>query len=149
MISEQIMMQCILFLSGAALGFCILAAYDIVRIWRRVVKHGTIWIAVEDLIFWCICGLIVFGMLFRQNAGIIRGFVIFALLCGMGVYYFLFSRIVVRAGTVLMRTILYIIKSICRPVVVPVSLIGKKTGKILKKQLKKLWKTIRMSLCKL
>lgn len=138
-----------LFLSGAALGFGILAAYDIVRIWRRVVKHGATWIAVEDLIFWCICGVVCFGMLFRQNSGIVRGFIILALICGMGVYYFLLSKAVVRVGTVLMRGIFYVLRSICRPVVVPLSLLGKKTGKILKKQLKKLWKKIKINLCKL
>lgn len=149
MISEQIAVQCMLFLSGAALGCGILAAYDMVRIWRRIVKHGTVWIAAEDMIFWCICGVICFGMLFRQNSGIVRGFIIFALICGMGIYYFLFSRTVVRVGTALMQAIVHVIGIIFRPVAVPLKLLGKKTGKILKKQLKKLWKKIRMNLCKL
>ncbi|HCX93787.1 MAG TPA: spore cortex biosynthesis protein YabQ, partial [Lachnospiraceae bacterium] len=33
-------------------GMAILAGYDVLRLFRWLVPHGAVWIAVEDLFFW-------------------------------------------------------------------------------------------------
>lgn len=128
---------------------CMIFAYDLLRIWRRVIRHGTVWIGIEDMFFWCGCAVAVFGMLYRQNDGLLRGFVIIAVLSGMLLYHFGVSRYVVKAGVKILDTIVTGLAMLFQPLFRPFGIICKKNSQILKKQLKKIWKAIKIRLCKL
>lgn len=149
MVSLEIMDQGWLFLYGIFCGSCLLLAYDMLRIWRRVVKHGVIWMAVEDVVYWCICACVIFAMLYRQNDGRIRGFVMMAIAFGMLLYNFLLSKYVLRGGVVILRGVIKVLFAVGRVIFAPEIFAFKKISKISKKQLKKMWKTIKMGLCKL
>ena len=149
MISPEIVGQCQLFLNGVFLGACMIFVYDLLRIWRRVIRHGTVWIGIEDMFFWCGCAAAVFGMLYRHNDGLIRGFVIAALLSGMLLYHFTFSRYVVKAGAKALGALVKGLAAVCRPFAGLFGRACKKNSQILKKQLKKIWKAIKIRLCKL
>lgn len=124
-------------------------AYDLLRIWRRVIRHGTVWIGIEDMFFWCWCAVAVFGMLYRQNDGLLRGFVIAAVLSGMFLYHFTISRYVVNAGAKILGVIVGVLVMLFKPLFRPFGMVCKKNSKILKKRLKKIWETIKIRLCKL
>ncbi len=61
-------------------------AYDGVRIFRRIIPHGGAAVALEDLLYWLVCGVCIFRMLYLENSGAIRGFAIAAVVLGMILY---------------------------------------------------------------
>lgn len=71
------------FLAGAL----ITVAYDILRIFRRVISHGNFWIGVEDLFFWTLTTFWSFYVLYRENDGSLRMYTIFAMILGMITYH--------------------------------------------------------------
>lgn len=132
-------------LLGAGLFFL----YDILRIFRRIVVHGNFWIGVEDFFYWLICTAAVFVMLYRENDGMVRGFVLGGVAVGMAAYYLLLSRIVIRLNVLVWKTLLGVVGKILRFFTSPVLKIGNKIWKIFRKQLKKIIKAVKMGLCKL
>ena len=95
-------------------------------------------------------------MVFRTNDGLVRGFSIGGVVLGMILYSVTLSPLVVKESVFLLEKILYLL---FRPLVCffkllkkPVRFMGKKSrkiGRFLKKQLKKVWKTVKIGLCKL
>ena len=69
-------------LYGAALAF----SYEGLKVFRRLISHGTVWMAMEDLAYWLIWGFLIFRMLYRENSGAVRGFAIAAVVLGMLLY---------------------------------------------------------------
>lgn len=132
-------------LLGAALFFL----YDILRIFRRIVPHGNFWIGAEDFVYWLICTAAVFVMLYRENDGMVRGFVLGGVAVGMAAYYLLLSRIVIRLNVLVWKTLLGAIGKILRFLTRPFFKIWSKIWKIFRKQLKKLIKAVKIGLCKL
>ena len=53
------------FVTGAVITFI----YDQIRIVRRVLPHGSVLVAIEDLLFWLFAGIVIFSLLYRMNAG--------------------------------------------------------------------------------
>ena len=67
-------------------GICITIAYDVIRIFRRVCRHNTFWVAIEDLIFWMGAAIFLFYVLYETNNGVIRWFSVVGAGVGMLVY---------------------------------------------------------------
>ena len=104
------------FLLSILWGGTLLLAYDVLRIFRRLVKHGVLLIAIEDLIFWVLASLFLFIMIFRENNGIIRGFSIIGMLIGLVLYHFSISEWLVKRITQLIQTLLSPIRAGIRQV---------------------------------
>lgn len=163
MAEMELVHQTQMFGQAVILGSAMLLVYDLIRIFRRVAVHGSVWIAVEDMFFWVISAFVLFQFLYREDDGKVRGFVIFAMFLGMVLYAKLCSRSVVRCGSFLMKKLCRGIQVICVGIMKPVRILGKPVGKCaqcwsgickkrnryVKKQLKKLWKAVRMKLYKL
>lgn len=133
-ISAAIGAEAMFFVASVLEGVGLVLVYDIFRIIRRVMKHGNIWISMEDIVYWLFCTISVFLLLYRENDGLMRAFSFLGILLGSVTYYFLFSRFVIKIGVL---------------VLMPFSKIGKKILLFFKKVLKKVYKTIKMGLCKL
>lgn len=73
-----------------------IAVYDIFRIWRRVCCHGTWWTAIEDLIYWCGCGVFLFSKMYQENDGIIRTYAMGGILLGTILYHYSISELLVK-----------------------------------------------------
>lgn len=154
--SESILKEADILLKALATGAILILVYDFLRIIRRLVPHGTVWIAIEDILFWAGSAVAVFAMLCRENDGYLRGFSIGGVVIGMILYSVTLSPLVVKGSVFLLEKILYLL---FRPLVCvfkllkkPVRFMGKKSrkiGRFLKKQLKKVWKTVKIGLCKL
>ena len=84
--SDAISMEMRFFLASVLSGIILLIVYDVLRIFRRVVKHPWFFVALEDLIFWLLSGLFIFRMMYEMNNGTIRGFSILGMLLGMVIY---------------------------------------------------------------
>lgn len=137
------------------LGISILAGavlfllYDFLRIFRRIVPHGNLWIGVEDIFYWLIYTGVVFVMLYRENDGMVRGFAIGGLAFGMLLYFALLSRFVVRINVLILGTVVRSVTGILGVFFKPVGRLGKKAAHFWIKELKKIVRAVKISLCKL
>lgn len=123
-----------------AFGAFIGLFYDFIRIFRRIIPHKKIAIGIEDLIFWLITGIMVYGYIFNTNDGKMRGFIFIGLSLGIILYYLLFSNLIVCKTTGMLKTFIKFIKKslniIFKPIVIIVKqifIISKKFTKDLKK----------------
>lgn len=151
-IYEELALVCCFFLLGVFLA----ASYDVLRIFRGLIPHGKLWINLEDLFYWFYVAVAIFITLHEKNDGQLRGYVFGGLLVGMAVYGLSFSRICVPPIIRLLRRVFGFLLSPLRRLL---RFLGAKRrkgeafcGKVWtcqKKRLKKLWKLVKISLCKL
>lgn len=148
-VSEPIGQEALFFGISIVVGAGLFLLYDVLRIFRRIVPHGNIWIGIEDFVYWLICAGMVFVMLYRENDGMMRGYALIGLVAGMFFYYLLLSRYVVRVNVLILGTVFGTIRKGLRFLFRPIIRIGKKVAGFFIKQLKKLVRAVRMGLCKL
>ena len=77
------------------MGILLMALYDVLRIFRRVVRHNLVAVSLEDIVFWIICMAGAFELLRVMNHGIFRYSVVLMAGAGMGLYYLFLGRYVV------------------------------------------------------
>ena len=155
-VSAEIIKEADVLLAAFLTGALLLFIYDVLRIVRKIVPHKMWLVGVEDLLLWIGSALALFAMLYRENSGYIRGFVIGGVLVGMLLYNLLLSAWIVAGSVFLLKKILFVLS---RPLVwtarlfrKPLGFAGRKVKKLLrfiKKELKKLWKTVKIGMCKL
>ena len=75
MMNEDIMAELYFLLHSFGMGVLIMILYDVLRIFRKLVAHSVFALALEDLIYWLMCGICIFLMLYKEN------FVVKLLLC--------------------------------------------------------------------
>lgn len=148
----ELALVCSFFLVGVFLA----ASYDVLRILRGIIPHNVFFINLEDLIYWMYVAVIVFVELYDKNDGRLRAYVFGSILTGMVIYAGSFGRICVPHIIRLLRRVLGILFGPVRRAAAYLDAKQKKgqeiCGKVWmcqKKRLKKLWKMVKMSLCKL
>ena len=140
-------------------GICITVAYDCLRIFRRVKRHGTFWIALEDLLFWFVAAIFLFYVLYETNNGVIRWFSIAGAAVGMLIYKYVIGEHLVEIMSTIIKQIQHLVLRAMRIMFRPVKrlfnrvLTKLKKEKIkIKKQLKKKLtgniKKVKITLCK-
>lgn len=92
MISREIFSQAILLASCLGLGGWLMLCYDLLRISRLIFSQNDWLVGLEDFFYWIYVSLSVFSLLYRQNDGIVRGYVILGVFLGMAVYDRIISR---------------------------------------------------------
>lgn len=148
-VSETIGHEAVFLGISILVGAALFLLYDFLRIFRRVIPHGSFWIGVEDILYWLIYTGVVFVMLYRENDGMVRGFAIGGLVFGMLLYFFLLSRFVVRLNVLIFGTAVRGVMKILHFFFKPVGRIGKKVALFWTKELKKFVRAVKMCLCKL
>ena len=96
--SQTIIADLDLWLASIAAGACMAFAYDILRLFRRLVRHGRLAVDVEDLLYWTICFFVSFVLLYYGNNGVIRFVAVFGAALGMLLYVVTVGRIFVKVG---------------------------------------------------
>lgn len=86
--------QAYIFLSCVLGGMIIAFIYDIFRIRRKAVKASNIIVYLEDLIYWILVALVLFGVVYLSNEGEIRGYLLIGVILGIIIYIFLLSKII-------------------------------------------------------
>lgn len=76
-------------------GFVLTMLYDLLRIFRRIIRHNKSIICLEDIIYGVFIGTYLFKVNFDNNDGTVRLFVLIALVFGGLIYSKLFSNSVV------------------------------------------------------
>lgn len=161
-VSQNIFHELDFFAASFILGVILVLVYDWLRIFRHIVRHGTVWISLEDLCYWIGSAFAIFAMLYRKNDGLIRGFSIGGVVLGMVLYNQFISRYTVRYMVLIVKKIIHIVEKICAVIFWPLkkvvqtaapqalNLLGKwkKIIKYLKKRLKKIKNEIKMGISK-
>ena len=111
-VSEGIHQELIFLLISVALGEGLIILYDIFRIFRQVIPHGVM-----------VCALLVFGMVFRTNDGLVRGFSIGGILLGMLFYNHFVSPFFVKYLSLFFRKIMVILKKGLKKIVQAVKIV--------------------------
>jgi len=106
-------------LHALIMGIFITFLYDILRILRRVIPHGSFLVSLEDLVFWIYCAAEVFLMMYHESNGNLRWFAVIGALAGMILYIKLVSRFFVKYVSLGLGKLLKVIGKItgvvCRP----------------------------------
>ena len=67
-VSETIAGEGSLLLASVLFGAGLMMLYDMLRIFRHLLKHKTAFLAVEDVIYWLICAIGIFALLYERAA---------------------------------------------------------------------------------
>lgn len=110
-------------------GISIGLFYDFIRIFRRIIPHRRFLIGFEDLVFWLITGIAVFGYIFNSTDGIIRGFIFIGLSLGILLYYLILSNLIVSKITYFLKQLM----KLFTPITKSISQVHYKNKKHLKK----------------
>ncbi len=137
--SEVILWEIRFFIQSLLLGGILRAAYDLLLIIRIIKEAGNIRIALEDFFYWMICCYFVFGLLYENNNGILRGFALCGIVIGMAVWHFGPSSIIIN----IVAKIIEWIKNLVRKL--KIWILRKKSVKLGGKAVKKVssWFTIK------
>lgn len=135
--SEVIQNETWFFLTSVATGVLLVFAYDLLRILRRVFKHGTILTGLEDFLYWCVTAFVIFCMIYEKNNGAIRGFAIAGILLGVILYHESVSGYIVKGVSTALNFIFHWVSTAFSFIFRPIS----KLKKILRKNLVKTLKS--------
>ena len=102
-----------LFLIHAAeLGIYLAFVYDNIQIFRKVVPHTTVFVSLEDIIYWICLGKEVFLLMYHESNGMLRWFAVGGALFGIYVYKKLFGKFYVHYVSMWIRKILQKLRQI-------------------------------------
>ena len=71
----------------------LMLVYDTLRVFRLMIRHSAFAVGLEDFFYWIGAGVVTFNLLYQQNDGGLRAYVIGGVLGGMILYDRLISRI--------------------------------------------------------
>ena len=160
--SQDIVQEIIFFLHSILIGLIITFAYDWILVLRKLFTHGMFLISVEDFIYWFVCGISVFYMLYRENNGVLRWFAVMGAALGMLFYKGMIKNRFVNIMSTCIYKIMWFIFRVIQVVLKPVKclffgirrfvrFLGRKLKKVkefIQKRLTACIKTIRMILSK-
>lgn len=118
---------------GVALlsGAVITIVYDLLRIFRRVISHGNLWIGIEDFVFWIWTALWIFSVLYRENDGNLRMYTILAMALGMLFYHKTISEPLVEFTGKILKKLLSILFYPLKMLKISMIFFGKKLKKLI------------------
>ena len=161
--SQDIVQEVVFFLHSILMGLVITFAYDWVLIVRKLFRHGRFLMSVEDFIYWFVCGIGVFYMLYKENNGVLRWFAVMGAALGMLFYKLIIKNRFINIMSTCIHKIMWFIFRVIQIVLKPVKCLFlaarrcvrfvlrklKKVKEFIKKRLTACLKTIRIILHKL
>lgn len=94
--------------------------YDLIRIFRKIIPHSNWSVQIEDAIYWVVCALTGFSILYMHNYGQIRFFVFIGIILGSVLYFCTFSIIFMKFATWLIDLIKHIIRTLVHILSIPI-----------------------------
>lgn len=83
-----------LFLAAVFLGVRFMVLYEILRLLRCLIRHGSTWVAIEDILFGISCGFRAFECAFRLDDGHVRWYFTAGIAAGMLLWQALPGRLI-------------------------------------------------------
>ncbi|MBE6023942.1 MAG: spore cortex biosynthesis protein YabQ [Cellulosilyticum sp.] len=111
--------QSMLFLTSVEIGILMGALFDLIRIFRKLLKHPNFLVQIEDMLYWIVCGFVAFYMLYICNYAEIRPYIFIGIILG-GIFYFAtFSVVFMKIATIVINYIKAIIHKLIQWVIIP------------------------------
>lgn len=107
--SDNIIVELNFLLQSFIGGIIVMAVYDILRIFRRIVKHNTVAVAFEDIVYWILIAIGIFSKLIMKNDGIIRAFSLISIFLGILIYFCTISKYVIKYTVSIIKFIIKLI----------------------------------------
>lgn len=98
------------------MGMLLTWIYDWFLILRKLWKHSTFQISIEDFFYWLFTASLVFVALYGENNGTLRWFAVLGAFLGMVFYKKTISKLFCRCSLFALRTIIKVVKWIFKPV---------------------------------
>ena len=111
--------QAWLFLSTVLVGAAIGLFYDIFRIFRKILRHPTAFVQLEDLFFWLVVTAAVFYFMLHRNYGEIRPFTIIGIIVGATLYFATISQWIIKVFVAIINYVIKVIVSVFRIIFTP------------------------------
>lgn len=97
--------QTSVFLGACLLGAALVLLYDVFRILRMALPHYKWVVALEDILFWALGGLLTVLFLVASNDGQVRFFIVVGVALGGVLYHFTLSQIVMSLAHWIIRLV--------------------------------------------
>lgn len=106
--------QAHLFITAVMAGIISGAAYDVIRIFRRIAAHSIQAVNAEDILYWVLASAAVFVVFLRENSGEIRPFMIMGVFLGLIIYFLAVSPLVIACAIYIKNIVVAVIKILLR-----------------------------------
>ena len=80
-----------------AMGIAITLSYDIVRIFRRMISHKSILIAMEDVCFWLIWTYVTLDLIHKYGDGVLHWYMALGMLLGILIFHYTISCVLMKS----------------------------------------------------
>ena len=80
------------FLRAFFSGMFLCGAYEVLRLFRRIIRHHSIVVSAEDFLYWLFCGFYPFGEIFQTSSGEIRWYFIAGTVAGAVAFFAVLSK---------------------------------------------------------
>lgn len=97
--------QAYVFLCSVIGGVIIALVYDVFRILRKAIKTGSLFTYIEDLIFWILVAVIMFGTVYYSNEGELRSYIFLGTLLGVVLYALIFSKTIMNSSLFIIKIV--------------------------------------------
>lgn len=131
--SQNIMTEATFAAKCIGMGVLITIAYDLLRIWRRCIRHSRFLVSLEDFLFWVICAIFIFLMLYKENNGILRWYCIGGAGIGMLLYGKMVSPYFVLVMSTICKKTIYLVGKGIHILAYPVRMLFHGAGALVKK----------------
>ena len=95
--NEAIFPELMLLLYSVAAGVLSFFGYDLLLVLRVFLGKHTVLEKITDVLYWLAASVLVFSMIHVKNSGVIRGYSVVGMLCGMLVYRLIAGEKIVNA----------------------------------------------------
>lgn len=99
-------------IAGAAMAF----AYDLLCLFRRLVRHIRLFVDLEDILFWTVCFFASFTLLYYENNGVIRFAAVFGAGIGMLAYALTVGKFFVKCSYFVIMKLVRLLRILFRPI---------------------------------
>lgn len=121
--NEIVNTQLQLFLYSILMGALLGMIYDLTRIFRKAIKHPNFLVQIEDGLYWMICALLMFAILYMHNYGEMRFFIFLGMILGAVFYFATFSIVFMKIAVWVIDTIKAFITWLIRMISIPIKMI--------------------------
>lgn len=97
--------QVLIFFVSIFIGLSIGFFYDLIRVFRRIIKHKNIFVQIEDFLYWFFAAIYSFFIALYKNNGEIRFFFILGIFLGMTLYFCTISIIFIKISSIIINFI--------------------------------------------
>lgn len=112
--------QAILFITSVEIGVLMGVLFDLIRIFRKLLKHPNFLVQVEDMLYWIACGLMGFYRLYVCNYAEIRPYIFVGIVLGAVFYFATFSIIFMKIATAVINYIKFLVSKLIKWIIVPI-----------------------------